>query len=147
MSVPPLPFFCCQSVPKIIPCNTVIMQHHDAIMLSSLQVPDSFLTNPQPHHQQKSLLHEHQHPHDNISNNMLCLLERAYLSFKLVMGLHLYNLYSKVYKSFLPFQKYFSFCCSTECQWITICRPCYNVYVFVQHLGLFYCPEEKNNCQ
>lgn len=65
---------------------------------------------------------------------MLSLLGRAH-SFKLVLDRHLYNLYSKVYKSFLPFQKWFSFCCSTECQWITICRPCYKFCVFCATFG------------
>lgn len=35
----------------------------------------------------------------------------------------------KFIKSFLPFQKLFTFCCSTECQWATICRPCYKICV------------------
>lgn len=69
------------------------------------------------------------------THNAVLARKSTYLSFKLVMDLHLYNLYSKVYKSFLPFQKWFSFCCSTECQWITICRPCYKVCVFCATFG------------
>ncbi len=134
----PCHFFllCCNFLPKMLCCNTVIMQHHNASsppgswlwfwqILSSIIIK---IISSWPSASSSSSSYHQQHI-------MLSLLERAYLSFKLVMDLHLYNLYSKVYKSFLPFQKWFSFCCSTECQWITICRPCYKVCVFCATFG------------
>lgn len=115
-------------------CNTVIMQHNDASPLSGSwlwfwQITSSTTLSS------NSLLHEW--------HIILILFKKAYLSLKLVMDLHLYNLYNKVYKSFLPFQKLFSFCCSTECQWITICRPCYKVCVFCATFGFVLLSRQK----
>lgn len=124
---------CYRFVPKTLCCNTVTMQHHHASSppgswLWFWKILNPFIMTSWPSASSSSWQHQ--------QHIVLSFLDRAYLSFKLVMDLHLYNLYSKVYKSFLPFQKLFSFCRSTECQWIAICRPCYKICVFCATLGL-----------
>ena len=85
-----------------------------------------------------SLSWQHQ-PH-----TMLSLLKRAYLAFKLVTDLHLYNLYSKVYKGFFyPSRNDLVSAVQLNVNEFKFAGLVINFVFFVQHLDLFYCPEER----
>lgn len=80
-----------------------------------------------------------------------CLLDVVHILIGGIMSLQLEMAFvnfctAKFIKTFLPFQKMFTFCCWTECQLTTICRPCYRICAFFcETLGFVLLSRIENN--